>query len=161
MTRKLLLGLVLLIIAGAAAACPEGQQPAGNPTTGNPSGCVPYAGSQQSQPSAPQVIWETRWGAIATDVVRGKLGSVVGMPNKRKAQQVAISQCRANGGTKCTVDIAYYNQCAVMIVGSKKYNTSSAATLEEATRNGMQTCNASDTNCRVYYADCSFAERVQ
>jgi len=48
-----------------------------------------------------------------------------------------------------------------MIVGSKKYNTSSAATPEEATRNGMRTCNASDTNCRVYYADCSFAERVQ
>jgi len=82
-----------------ARACPEGYQPAGAPTTGNPSGCVPYAGSQQSQLSAPQVIWETRWGAIATDAISGKLGSVFDMPNKRKAQQVAISQYHNIGRT--------------------------------------------------------------
>ena len=151
--------LILFILSDSTFAeggCPPGTYPANPPATNV---CNPFPDSQGNsrQPSTPQPQgrWETRWGAIAIDTSSASLGSVVGMQNRRKAEKAALMQCRARGGNACKVDITYYNQCAVMILGNKKYNTASAATINDATKLGMQTCSAADTNCRVYYAECS------
>ena len=140
----------------AEGGCPPGQYP---PNPSNTSVCYPFPESQGpaavQQLQAPRGHWETRWGAIAIDTSSASLGSVVGMQNRQKAEKAALMQCRARGGNACKVDITYYNQCAVMILGNKKYNTASAATINDATKLGMQTCSAADTNCRVYYAECS------
>ncbi len=157
--KKYLILVSLLILNGnvSAQVCPYGAYPG---KLDEPQICRPPP-NETSEPSQPQVRWENRWGAIATDVINGKLGAVVGMRTKKQAQKLAMSECRSKGGKKCTVDIVYYNQCAVMILGNKKYNTASAANIEEATRIGMKTCFSSDANCRVYYSDCSPAERVR
>ncbi|WP_392389941.1 DUF4189 domain-containing protein [Acinetobacter courvalinii] len=43
------------------------------------------------------------------------------MRSKRQAEKAALTECRAKGGKKCEVDLAYYNQCAVMVTGDNSY----------------------------------------
>lgn len=105
--------------------------------------------------------WETRWGAIATDAENAKLGAVVSVPNKKMAELGALEDCRKKGGVNCKLQLAYYDQCAAMVVGDRMMNTWGAATLEEAKKLGLSECQKDDSNCRVYYSACSFAERVQ
>jgi hypothetical protein len=139
--------------------CPSGFYPISSPGV---MGCAPipgYGDSSRSSQSSPE--WQTRWGAIAVDGRKGSLGTAVGMQSKGVAESTAMIECQAKGGENCEVDLAYYNQCAVMILGSSKLNTASAATIEEATQVGMKTCTASDTNCRVYYSDCSYPVRTR
>ena len=150
--------MILSCFAKAEGGCPSGQYPANPPAVNI---CYPIPDTEDSSPQQSTVHWQTRWGAIATDNLNGKLGASVGAKSKRIATKAAVAQCRSNGGTKCIVDIAYYNQCAVMILGEKKYNTASAATLEQARDIGMKACSLSNQNCRVYYSDCSLAERVR
>lgn len=146
---------------------------------GCPSGMIPYSGTDISScgpiPAGyysddnndiPHSVespdrWTTTWGAIAADAASASLGTVVGMSSEQEARRAALAQCRAKGGEKCEVDLTYYNQCAVMILGNKTYNTASAQTIERATQLGMKTCSADDTNCRVYYSDCSLARRTR
>jgi hypothetical protein len=104
--------------------------------------------------------WKTTWGAFATDGPSAALGASVGMPNKRKAEKTALAQCREKGGKNCEVDVAFYNQCAVLVTGDSVYNTSHAATVEEASRLGIAECEKEDVNCRVYYSDCSLPVRI-
>lgn len=152
----LMLGLVSLgDVATAQTACPMGVSP-GDPRCG-PS---PSATGQNPLAHVPQVNWDTRWGAIAADGISGSLGTSVNMKSRRKAQKEALSKCREQGGSKCAIDITYYNQCAVMVLGDKKYNTASAATINEATELGMRGCQESNSDCRVYYADCSWPVRL-
>ncbi|MEO8001698.1 MAG: DUF4189 domain-containing protein [Arenimonas sp.] len=161
MKSKILLFFGFFILSSFAKAeggCPAGEYPANPPAVNI---CYPIPGADGAVTQQSTVHWETRWGAIATDNVSGKLGASTGGKSKRFATKAAVAKCRENGGTKCVVDIAYYNQCAVMILGEKKYNTASAATLDEATAIGMKACSLSNKNCRVYYSSCSFAERVQ
>lgn len=161
MTSKIFIFLSFITLSSLAKAeggCPSGQYPANPPAVNI---CYPIPGSEDSTPPQSIVQWETCWGAIAMDNLNGKLGASVGAKSKRIATKAAVAQCRSNGGTKCIVDIAYYNQCAVMVLGEKKYNTASAATLEEAQTIGMKACSLSNKNCRVYYSECSPAERVR
>jgi hypothetical protein len=55
------------------------------------------------------------------------------MKSKRKAEAAALAACRSKGGKNCEVDLAYFNQCAVMLVGEKTYIVQGAASVEEAT----------------------------
>ncbi|MGH8050726.1 MAG: DUF4189 domain-containing protein [Arenimonas sp.] len=161
MMIKTLFMLIAFAMSNSAIACPEGQQPAGNPTSGNPSGCVPYPGSSQNQSQVPRGRWETRWGAIATDGPSASLGTSISMNTKRKAEKIALTQCRSKGGKACKIDVSYYNQCAVLVTGDTKYLAQSAENIEIATKVGMQKCNLETTNCKIYYADCSPAVWVQ
>lgn len=111
--------------------------------------------------NAPLPVWADRWGALATDNSAGSLGASVGMTGKRKAQRQALEDCRSNGGKECKVDLVYFNQCAVMILGERTYHAQSAATLDEATRIGMEFCSTDNSTCHVYYSGCSPAERVR
>lgn len=166
MKSRWLLVVGLLSLSSSALAeggCPSGMIPYSGTDI---SSCAPipagyYSGSNNVPQSAKSPArWMTAWGAIAADATSASLGTVVGMSSKQEAQRAALAQCRAKGGQKCEVDLIYYNQCAVMILGNKTYNTASAQTIERAAELGMKTCNADDTNCRVYYSDCSLARRA-
>jgi hypothetical protein len=166
MRAGVLFALCLFCVAGFARAengCPSGMIPYSG-TDISSCGPIPagyYNNDAAAPQSVPPVRWADTWGAIATDGIKGSLGTAVRMPSKEEAKRTALSQCRANGGVNCEVDLEYYNQCAVMVVGDKGYNTARAATIEKATQLGQKTCSSADTNCRVYYADCSLAKRIQ
>lgn len=142
-------------------ACPPGYYPLNTPGV---SGCAPIPGYSSStgpsQGSDPQFRWSKTWGAISADGVSGTLGTVVGMATEQQAKYAALTKCRDSGGNACKVDLTFHNQCAVMILGSRKYTTASAATIEEATQLGMTTCQSGDIDCRVYYAECSIPVRI-
>lgn len=114
-----------------------------------------YMNSQQQAPQQPTGEWRTTWGAIATDNVKGVLGSVVERASKNDASNAALAECRSKGGADCKVDLAYFNQCAAVVVGAKEYRLYGAATVDEAAQRGLNVCNKSDSNCRVYFTECS------
>lgn len=112
--------------------------------------------------AAPPVRWQDRWGAIAVSK-----DSVVGVStdenNKRGAQKIAIADCESRGGAGCDVQIAYYNQCAALVVSGRSYSVAREETEEKAIRSAVNDCNARNGRgaCRVYYSGCSLPVRVQ
>jgi hypothetical protein len=170
--RWLLFGLLMLLggVVHAEGNCPPGYYPIGAPPgQGGPQGCAPIPGDnnnqQQAQPQPPQPPppqWASQWGAIATDKVKGILGAVTGLSSKSEAQQAAMANCQAKGGSPCKFEIAYDNECAVLVVGDNGYNVSADVTLDKAVQFGMKICtDAKNTNCHVYYSACSLPVRVQ
>lgn len=166
--RWLLAGILLL--AGrevhAEGNCPPGYYPIGAPLgQGGPQSCapIPEYNNNQGQPQArrPPPQWESRWMAIATDAVKGSLGTSINMSSQNEAEQAAIVDCQAKGGTQCKIDVSYGNGCAAMVVGDTGYNVHGAATLAEATGLAMKTCTAATSNCHVYYSACSPPVQVQ
>lgn len=164
MKEKLLLAIILLGIVSFAYAeggtCPPGYYPIGGQGA---SGCAPIPDSEEAdeESSPPSVRWADRWGAIAIDNTSSEVGVITSMPSKSKAEKAALAQCRAKGSDACKVKLAYYNQCAAIVWGNTGYNTTHAATKERASEIGMQSCGAEDSNCRVFYADCSLPERIE
>lgn len=155
----LLVAMGLCSLSGLALAegrCPPGYYPVDSPGV---AGCAPMPIIPSRKPSEPRVMWVDRWGAIAADGKNAILGTATGMASKRKAQKAALLQCRSKGGLACKVDMAYYNQCAVLVTGDKQFIVQVAATVNEATKLGMKACGMADTNCRIYYADCSLPQR--
>lgn len=84
------------------------------------------------------------------------------MKNKKKAEYLALSACKKKGGRRCEVEISYYNQCAVIVLGNEAVSSSSAASLDEAKIRGIDKCiQAGDTNCEIYFSECSLPERIR
>ncbi|WP_190238574.1 DUF4189 domain-containing protein [Marilutibacter maris] len=112
---------------------------------------------QQLPPPPPQPTgwWETTWGAIAPSPVGGVIGEALGASSKEEAERTALADCEAKGGGACRVDIAYHNQCAVMVVGEKFLNTARAGSVDEASDLGVSYCEEKDRNCRVHYSACT------
>jgi hypothetical protein len=101
-------------------------------------------------------------GAIATDGVKGSLGTTTGMANREQAEKTAMSDCKAKGGSKCKLDVAYDNECAAMVVGNKGYSVNAASTVDADSQIAMKICGADgDTSCHVYYSACSLPVRIQ
>lgn len=156
----LLLSLLSFGLSGAVRAeggCPPGQYPISGQGW---QGCAPIPGYDQSptssQPEQPPARWESHWGAIATDGVKGILGMATGEADQSEAEQKALGQCRAKGGSACKIQTSYANGCAAMIVGSNGFSTAIGSTIEEAVSKGTKICRSDgDTNCHVYYTDCS------
>jgi len=95
----LLFSLLSCIPARAQTACPPGMEEYGAGVCGyNRSEESPQQALQQQGPPSPPPRWATRWGAIATDSIKGTLGAVSGLPSKSAAQQAAIADCQAKGG---------------------------------------------------------------
>jgi hypothetical protein len=166
--RWLLLGLLLLLGSSvhAEGECPPGMYPTNPPGAQGPVGCAPIPGYNQQrqapqQQQAPPAVWNSRWLAIATDSAKGSLGTATDMANQDEAEQMAMTSCRAKGGTQCKVDVSYGNGCAAMVSGDTGYNVHGAATLNEATQLAMQTCTKATTHCHVYYSTCSLPVRIQ
>ncbi|MFI8034841.1 DUF4189 domain-containing protein [Acinetobacter sp. ABJ_C3_5] len=158
--RLIVLSVIFLGVSSSIYACPAGmvELPGGV--------CLPP--DHQNSPlnnlpsaSPPPPVWADRWGAIATDGETGSLGISVDMTSKRKAVKAALADCQSKGGANCELDVAYYNQCAAMVLGSKKYYTAHAPTKEGAISIGMGNCSkGGNTNCHAYYSGCSTAVRV-
>ncbi|WYX24884.1 DUF4189 domain-containing protein [Achromobacter xylosoxidans] len=157
--KRFFLPVFLLGLATSAfgeGGCPDGQFPRQN---GPVMMCVP-GGVPGGSDSSPPAVWADRWGAIATDGKAGSLGFSTDMESKRKAEKAAMADCQAKGGTNCELDIAYYNQCAVVVTGENTYLAQSAATEDLATSIAMGKCQKGNTNCRVLYTGCSTAVRI-
>jgi hypothetical protein len=117
------------------------------------------AGAQSSQP---EIQWETRWGAIATDEPHGVLGVSNNQLTRSVAEQAAIADCQAKGGSPCKLELPYQNSCAAFTVSDSGYNTAADITVGMAAQRGMMTCkNAGESNCRTYYTGCSSPVRAR
>ena len=143
----------------AEGGCPDGMIPhRGNAT----SSCGPIPdGYYADQGDRSGARWEKRWGTIATDPGAPSLGFSTGFASKRSAEKAALLDCRAKGGTKCTVELSYSNQCAALVVGEKRVSAAHGPTVDDAVSLGTQTCEQNTVGCRVFYTDCSYAERVR
>jgi hypothetical protein len=103
-----------------------------------------------------------QWGAIATNGKDGSFGAVTSMPNKTDAEVLALAICKSKHGSTCKLEFSYANQCAAMVASDNGYNTTSGPTQDDAINQGMQICHdANNSNCFVYYADCSRPLRIQ
>lgn len=151
-----------VLAPASAQSCPAGTTPSpGGP--GGPQPCIPISDYSSSGSSGP--TYATRWGAFAVSD-ENKIGMAGGMTNKGKAQKAAIAHCAAKGGTNCKVLVAYYNQCAVVVAGKAADGLVStmyarAATIEEASKNGLEYCaEGALSDCKVYFSNCSYGELV-
>ena len=179
MVRWLVL-LVLVVTScpiWAEGRCPPGQFPVGGQGM---LGCAPIpgggAGSAEAISPAPNPTgkWETSWGAVVEDIKPSPdrplaTGVAVSQKSKRAAVSLATEQCKAQGGNKCEVRIAYYNQC-VAIADPDPINgripaglTSSAVgaeTLERAGSVAIANCRSGSNgaSCSVTYSACSMSE---
>lgn len=164
----------LLQLSGSALAqigCPPGYFPiVQGPTNQTVTTCVPegdagfgdYDGDASDAPAAPAERWADRWGAIAVASDNPVVGIAIDATSKRDAQKGAIDDCQRRGGAECKVEIAYTNQCGVLVVSGDQYNAARAATIQEATEIGMQICQQGNSeSCRVYYSGCSLPVRIQ
>ena len=150
-----------LLYASQACACPPGTVPQQGIGW---QGCAPVPGTSNSPAANETSVWADRWGSIAIDMTPGGvgIGSASGMNRKRSAEKSALSACKRKGGTRCQIEITYYNQCAAIILGRRAFNSSSAASLEEAKSRGINKCTqAGDDECAIYFSDCSLPERVR
>ena len=156
--RLVVLSVMFIGISSYIYACPAGmvELPGGV--------CLPP--DHQNSPlnnlpsASPPPVWADRWGAIASDG-NGTYGFVTDMRSKRRAEKAAIEDCKKDGGGACSVRLAFFNQCAVVMAGSKAAATASAATKEEAVELGKKTCRENGDNaCSVYWSGCSTAVRV-
>jgi Domain of unknown function (DUF4189) len=165
MKTRLFLLLCLLVPSYTAVAeggCPPGMYP---PNPANTSVCYPFPESQQpapvQQPQAPRGHWETRWGAIAVDNVKGRLGGVTNHSSKNSATKAAMTECyRQGGGKDCKVKLTYYNQCAAVAWGEESYVAAGRDELEEANRYATESCSKATPNCKVVYNACSNAKWI-
>ncbi|QVX40699.1 DUF4189 domain-containing protein (plasmid) [Ralstonia solanacearum] len=162
-----LLGLLGVLACGSIAqaqtACPPGMIPYG--TAQNQSVCGADPNAQQQGPgqsAAPSVRWASNWQALATDTPKGILGISKDEPNRALAEVAALRDCRAKGGTDCTLQISYGNGCVAMVVGDRLMNMNGGITEDDATQKGLKMCRgAGDANCHVYYSACSLPQRIQ
>ena len=84
------------------------------------------------------------------------------MTSKRQAEKAALRDCRAKGGAGCEVSLSYHNQCAVVVAGIGYSVSQGAASVDEASAQGLKTCNdAGVASCTVYYSACSLPEQIQ
>jgi len=158
----LLFGLMAFRVpAHAEGNCPPGYYPIGGQGV---QGCAPYPnqGQQQQQPqNLPSVVWESRWGAIATDEPHGVVGSSSGLTGENLARKLAMVDCRSKGGVNCTLQIVFSNGCGALLVGDKTFNLDVGETEGIAIQKAMDVCKDGDTGCHVYFTTCSPAVRTQ
>jgi len=137
-----------------------GQTPASNGVASMP--LCQRVDQGNTAPQAPPEKWESRWGAIVTDADKGVVGAASNEQSQDAAENAAISDCHARGGSKCKVEASYANSCGAVVTGGTGYNVGHAPTLDQTTKLGIKTCQkAGATDCRVYYTTCSPAVRIQ
>ncbi len=161
------LRLHIMLVAGVILVAPRADAQDANPNSmtyhaiHNPQSSY-YQGPRQGEEGAkqppemrPTGYWEKTWGAIAPSPVGGVLGTAIGASSKVDAERQALADCKKKGGRACKVELAYYNQCAVMTLGDKYLGTAHAESIERASEIGIIACKETDTNCTVYYSACT------
>lgn len=163
MQRAILLILLYTLVAfilpaNAEGGCPTGQYPQSGPGWQT---CVPipnYAGTQSAQQPVEQ--WSSRWGAVAAS---GEfMGISSGMDDKHSAEQKALDECAARGGTSCEIHHTYSNQCLAVMASTRVTWTENAATAAAAEQKGFKDCKSKGPEkCWTYYTGCSLPIRTQ
>lgn len=165
-----LLLLMVLPLSANADACPQGMvtNPVG---AGGQPQCVPGSnyqnwGGGSSTPSTPSAKWARRFGAVVYDPATGAVGISSEEKSKRKAFNAALAQCKAKGGTACTRNIEYYDQCVASATAPASsgfvFTSASAAKEDAASTYAMEDCRkAGGTECKIFYSGCSYPEQVQ
>jgi hypothetical protein len=178
-SRHLKLSLFLLLMATntawAEGACPPGMF---QTVRRDYIGCAPIPGynhgSRQNQPSKPAappapvpvpMVWESRWGAIATENHGSGFGAVTGLKTQQQAEREAFSKCKATATTpkaECKVILPYTDQCVALAWGAGGGSrVNSAVNLATAEAHALENCNKyAQSGCQIYYSACSFAEAV-
>lgn len=108
--------------------------------------------------------WENRWGAIAVGSTAsgGAVGVASDMKTRLAAEKTALKQCRDNGGGKtCRIELAYANQCGVIVWGESYFETASRETKSQAEAEATELCSKQTADCRLHYANCSYPIRVR
>ena len=149
--------LLLLHVAvlRAEQACPPGQYQAS--PRGMPGAviCAPIPRDQQGRP-VPVPVAATHWGVIALDAAHARVGAVVDLPNKQAAERSALGQCHEQGGTQCSIAIAYGDGCAALATSGHGNHTAADVTLDHARQSALAACaGAGGRDCHVTYAGCS------
>jgi len=163
---SLLASLFLASQAWAEGPCPPGQHMVGQrnvPGASYPI-CQPIPSSNAAPPQSP-AVWADRWGAIASDASAGKAGAVVGRASRSEAIDSAMRDCTSNGGRICQLELTFRNQCAAGAWGAGKGGTlawTSDPYKDGAEKRAVANCvKNSEEGCRVFYSDCSYAERIR
>lgn len=154
----LLLLLALADVVHAQQSCEWRPQGPLGPAWYQPGGLSACSNNIPQQPAEPPVRWSSRWGAVAVDNHTGDAGTITGQPSASDARRIALQRCGSKG---CEVKMEYHNQCAAIAWGTKVYNASSAATIEEASERAMRLCSKDASDCEVILAECSLPERIQ
>ncbi len=138
--------------------CPSGYYPVNSPGV---TGCAPIPSSGSEIPDVGP-FWVTSWGAIAVDGPAHIIGASHSQRSKRKANAMALADCKARGGAKknCEVLISFHNQCGAIAGGDTEATTFSAGTAEEAGALALQRCSSLTANCKVLQTTCSYPMRV-
>ncbi|WP_213947925.1 DUF4189 domain-containing protein [Luteibacter sp. dw_328] len=157
----LLAASILLNVANAEGGCPPGQYPQQGQGWQT---CVPIPNASSNN-GASQIThvpstWRDQWQAVATDTPHGVLGKSIDKISGPEAEAAAMSDCRTKGGVDCRIEISISNGCVAMVVGSKFMNVKASENQNEAKKLAMSQCQSDDTNCRVYYSECSLPIEV-
>lgn len=151
--------LLVPVVAQAEQGCPDGFIPnaAGTPGVA----CVPgQAPNWGDTPPPPR--WATRWGAFAYDDASGATGVAAGRASKREAENAAVAHCKSKGGRSCKPLLPYYNQCGAVAWGEgANVRAAGAPTKEEASERALVACSRQSSSCEVFFAECSYSERIQ
>lgn len=158
----------------AEGGCPPGQYPIGGQGV---QGCAPIPGAVSNGAAAASKQtgkWETRWGAVVEDMKPDPnrplaTGYAVSQRSKRVAISAATSQCKKQGGNKCEVRIAYYNQCVALadpdpvngrIPAGLTSSAVGAENLQKAKGLALDECRSGSNgaSCSVTYSGCSMSE---
>ena len=155
--------VALLMFAGLFHAPHAWAQCAAGVDTGGQ--CIPPealpGADQQTQPTRPQAVWATRWGAIAVDGSTGQVGVAENETSKSLAQDNAVQRCAAHGGQGCKVEQTYANACVALAWGKTFHEISSAVNASVAQESALTNCAKGAPDCKLVYRACSVAQRVQ
>jgi Domain of unknown function (DUF4189) len=147
--------LMLPGLVQAQSICPPGQYQATPPGIPGPVVCAPIAHDRDGHVLAPPPR-ANRWGAMASDRVASRVATSANLPNKQEAEKAALASCSQNGGSACSVAIAYGNGCGALAVGERGLSASADVTKEFARRAAMHLCiSHGDQSCHVVHVACS------
>lgn len=136
----------------AEGMCPPGQYQTTPTGASGPVGCAPMPSNR-----AADNAWTPKWGGIARSKDNKTIGVSENADSETLAESLAIDDCKTLGGTGCTVENTYSNQCVAVAVNQKLSTHRFGKTLQEATSKALSQCNKrkSDKACWIYYSGCS------
>jgi hypothetical protein len=88
------------------------------------------------------------------------MGTSVDQMTWQAAEDTAIYDCKAKGGTDCKIEISYANGCVALVFGNALKNSKGGPNKATAEKRAMEQCGKEDTSCHVYYSACSLPIEV-
>ena len=98
---------------------------------------------------------EDQFGSIALCFETEAVGYSRNMPGQSWANDVAMNQCRENGGESCRVIHQVHNACGAVAVGDERITTGAGRSPAEAASAAMQQCTRDTENCTVALGFCT------